>query len=89
MFRNRSCFITDSNVLCFLPLQVHVHRKGSNNLLKIIPARILPDEYGGEAGPLLDHWGKDVNILSLPSPHPDRAYKTKLVLSCPSFRSAS
>jgi len=60
--------------MCFFLPQVHVHRKGSDNLLKIIPARILPTEYGGEAGPLLDHWGKDRNVLSLPSPHSHRLW---------------
>jgi len=58
--------MTVSNMVASLP-QVHVHRRGSNNLLKIIPARILPKEYGGEAGSLIDHWGKDHNVLSVPS----------------------
>jgi hypothetical protein len=40
-----------------------VHRRGSDNLLKIISPRILPKEYGGEAGSLLDHWGKYLNVL--------------------------
>ena len=88
MFRNGSCFIIDSNVMCFLP-QVHVHRKGSGNLLNVIPARILPNEYGGEAGPLLDHWGKDLSVLSVPSPQSDRVYKTELVLSYTRFISIS
>jgi hypothetical protein len=54
--------MTVSNVASFLP-QVHVHRKGSDKLLKIIPARILPKEYGGEAGSLVELWGKDLNTL--------------------------
>jgi hypothetical protein len=66
MVMNRSHFITIQNVASFLH-QVHVHRKGSNNLLKTIPPRILPKEYGGDAGSLLDHWGKKVNVLSVPS----------------------
>jgi len=66
-----------------------VHRRGSDNLLKIIPARILPKEYGGEAGPLLDLWGKDLNVLSAPAPH-SLNLSTKLNLFCSalaSFRS--
>jgi hypothetical protein len=63
--------MTVSNVVSSI-LQVHVHRRDSNNLLKIIPARILPKEYGGEAGSLIDHWGKDLNVLSVPSVHSDR-----------------
>ena len=65
----------DTKLKCdvFLPpLQVHVHRRGNDNLLKIIPAKILPKEYGGQAASLLDHWGKDLNVLSVPSPHSDR-----------------
>jgi hypothetical protein len=46
---------------------VHVHRRGSDNLLKVIPARILPKEYGGEAGSLMDHWGKELNVLTVSS----------------------
>jgi hypothetical protein len=59
-------------MMCFLLTQVHVHRRGSDSLLKIIPARILPKEYGGEAGSLLDHWGKELNVLSVPSSLSDR-----------------
>ena len=58
----------------FPPPQVYVHRKVSDNLLNVIPARILPNEYGGEAGPLLDHWGKDLSVLSVPSPQSDRLW---------------
>jgi hypothetical protein len=80
MCRNGSYCIKVSNVAFLLP-QVHVHRRGSDNLLKIIPARVLPKEYGGEAGPLIDHWGKDLNVLSLP----ECVHKTKLVFSCLRF----
>jgi hypothetical protein len=78
MYRNVSYCIKVSKVASFLP-QVHVHRRGSDNLLKIIPARILPKEYGGEAGSLLDHWGKDLDVLSVPSPH-SLSVSTKLNL---------
>ena len=54
--------------------QVHVHRRGSDSLLKIIPARILPKEYGEEAGSLLDHWGKDRNVLCVLSTQSDRLW---------------
>ena len=84
MCRNGSYCIEVSNVVSFLP-QVHVHRRGSGNLLKIIPARILPKEYGGEAGSLLDHWGKDLNMLSVPSAQSECVHYTKLVSDCPSF----
>jgi len=84
MCRNGSYCIEVSNVVSFLP-QVHVHRRGSGNLLKIIPARILPKEYGGEAGSLLDHWGKDLNMLSVPSAQSECVHYTKLVSECPSF----
>jgi hypothetical protein len=66
-----------------------VHRRGSENLLKIIPARILPREYGGEAGSLLDLWGKDLNVLANPS-SPSLSVSTKLNLfytALASFRS--
>jgi hypothetical protein len=66
MYRNGNYCITVSKVVSFLP-QVHVHRRGSDNLLKIISPRILPKEYGGEAGSLLDHWGKQINVLSFQS----------------------
>jgi hypothetical protein len=75
----------------FPPSQVHVHRRGSDNLLNIIPARILPKEYGGEAGSLHDLWGKDLNVLSDPSTH-SLTLSTKLNLfytALVSFRSAS
>ena len=49
---------------------MHVHRKGSDNLLKTIPPRILPKEYGGDAGSLVDHWGKELNVLPVASPYP-------------------
>jgi len=77
------------NVTCFFLPQVHVHRS-SDKLLNLIPARILPKEYGGEAGPLLDLWGKDLNVLSAPSPHSDRLWSitfgVKLHVSLTSFK---
>jgi len=85
MYRNESYCMKVSNVTSFLP-QVHVHRRGSDSLLKIIPAKILPKEYGGEAGPMLDHWGKDLNVLSLPSTQ-SLNLSTKLNLFCPALAS--
>ncbi|XP_021919716.1 uncharacterized protein LOC110829859 [Zootermopsis nevadensis] len=36
--------------------RVHVHRKGSDKLLDYVSPKILPEEYGGEAGSLHDLW---------------------------------
>ncbi|XP_069698827.1 retinol-binding protein pinta-like isoform X2 [Periplaneta americana] len=37
---------------------LHVHRNGVGNLYDYVPQRIMPNEYGGEAGPLRDLWEK-------------------------------
>lgn len=38
--------------------QIYIHRKGSNSLHQYLPIKILPLEYGGEAGRMSDLWGK-------------------------------
>ncbi|XP_069698826.1 retinol-binding protein pinta-like isoform X1 [Periplaneta americana] len=38
--------------------RLHVHRNGVGNLYDYVPQRIMPNEYGGEAGPLRDLWEK-------------------------------
>ncbi|XP_069698964.1 alpha-tocopherol transfer protein-like [Periplaneta americana] len=43
--------------------RIHIHRKGSESLLQHIPTKILPKEYGGGAGSMLDLWSMWVKKL--------------------------
>ena len=38
--------------------QIHVHRNGVGNVHDFIPQVLLPEEYGGKAGPLRKLWRK-------------------------------
>jgi hypothetical protein len=48
----------NSNVNVFALSQIHVHTKGYSTLHGRISKRVLPSEYGGENGSLIDHWCK-------------------------------
>jgi hypothetical protein len=38
--------------------QIHIHTKGFGSLHRKISPKILPSEYGGDNGSLIDHWCK-------------------------------
>jgi hypothetical protein len=53
--------------ICSCLPQIHVHMKGCDTLQKRVSQRILPTEYGGDAGPLRDLWSKLLIVFtSLP-----------------------
>jgi len=39
-------------------LQIQVHGSDWTSLYEQVPKKILPIEYGGEAGSVAEHWGK-------------------------------
>jgi hypothetical protein len=39
-------------------LQIHVHDSDLTAFYEQVPKKILPTEYGGEAGPTAEHWGQ-------------------------------
>ena len=39
-------------------LQIQVHGSDWTSFYEQVPKKILPNEYGGEAGSVADHWGK-------------------------------
>ncbi|PSN57140.1 hypothetical protein C0J52_01303 [Blattella germanica] len=42
--------------------RIKVHNKGYSSLHEKVSPKILPSEYGGEAGPIMEHWCKRYNI---------------------------
>jgi hypothetical protein len=42
---------------------MHVHRKGMDTLHEKIDKKILPEEYGGQAGSINDLWSKSRPVL--------------------------
>jgi hypothetical protein len=39
-------------------VQIHVHGSDWTYLYEQVPKKFLPTEYGGEAGPVAEHWGE-------------------------------
>lgn len=53
--------------MCYVLLvcpQIHVHPVGSDSLYQYVPREILPEEYGGSAGPVKEIKGDLYTILT-------------------------
>ena len=44
-------------------LQIQVHGSDWTSFYEQVPKKILPNEYGGAAGSVADHWGKILKIF--------------------------